>query len=354
MAIEKLLSLIILIFVCTANAQAETQLDLIKNMQLYLDKNQFEKVEDLYDENEDELKKNGMALESLALSFERRNKTKEAIDIYRRILISIYPNENKAVFSSSSEKLDESIYKKIKLPFYYYKLAFLYTQLYFSSNDYTGSSEKLSYKKRAESFIGLCKKTNCDEAELKLLTEQLNEKDSIEKSREYKSSWFVVSDLISWQDNVILIKSSTNVASKLLTTNVGLLLGVGKKWQNNKYEFNWEAGVIQATSTVSSANTAVGEYQQSSVVVTGVYTAPGMYFKTSSESVQLGVSIPMMIRKGDWEVPIDYRFENATQFSAGLLLQSKLKIGPLVLRTRIGKQFPNPSLFGSLGLIYDF
>lgn len=353
MAIKGLLSLLIFISVCTAGAQDKAQFDLIKKMQLYLDKNQFEKVEDLYDDNEDDLKKNWMALERLALSFERRDKYKEAIETYRKLLVDIYPNENKAVFSSSSEKVDESIYQKAKLPLYYYKLALLYAQLYSSSNDYTENSEKSSYKKRAESFIVLCKKTNCDEAELKLLTEQLNEKDNNEKSREYTSSWFVVSDLISWQDNVTLIKNSTNTANKLLTTNIGLLLGAGKKWQNNKYEFNWEAGVIQATSTISSANPTI-LYQQSSVPVTGAYSAPGMYFKTWSESVQLGMSFPMMIRKGDWKVPEGYRFENATRFSAGLLLQSKFKVGPLFLRTRIGKQFPNPSLLWSLGLIYDF
>ena len=50
-------------------------------MQLYLDKNQLEKVEDLYDDKENLLSRSWMALERLAISYERREKYKDAIDI---------------------------------------------------------------------------------------------------------------------------------------------------------------------------------------------------------------------------------------------------------------------------------
>lgn len=353
MAIKKIIMLIFISMMSSAFADEKSNFDLIKKMQLSLDKNQNEKVEEIYDDNEDSLKGNWMALERLALSFERRDKYKEAIEVYRKILVNIYPNEHRSIFNSKNEIIEESVYQKTKIPLYYYKLAFLYTQLYSKTNDYVPELEKVAYKKRAESFIQLCKKIKCDESELSLLSEQLSEKESNEKNKVYSTSWFLLSDLVSWQDNVNLINESSNLSSKLLSTNIGLLVGGGRKWQNNKYEFNLEAGLIQATSTISSADPGI-EYQQSSVAVTGFYFGPGMYFKTWSESVQLGMSLPMMIRQGDWKVPAGYRFEGDTRFSAGLLLQSKFKVGQFFLRTRVGKQFPNPSLFWSLGLIYDF
>lgn len=353
MVIKKLLTLVVFFLMFTAVADDKATFDLIKKMQLNLDKNQYEKVEEIYDDNEEALQNSWMALERLALSFERRDKYKEAIESYRKILVNIYPNEHRVIFNSKNEKIEESAYQKTKFPLYYYKLAFLYTQLYSKSNDYTPAAEKITYKKRAESFIQLCKKINCDEAELTMLTEQLNEKETSEKVKAYAASWYVVSDLVSWQDNVNLVHETSNSSTKLLSTSIGLLLGAGKKWQNNKYELNLEGGLIKGSSTISSADPSI-EYQQSSVAVTGLYFSPGMYFKTWSESVQWGMSLPMMARKGEWKVPAGYRFEKDTRFSTGVLLQSKFKVGQFFLRTRVGKQFPNPSLFWSFGIIYDF
>ncbi|MEA9356901.1 hypothetical protein SHI21_11820 [Bacteriovorax sp. PP10] len=334
---------------------AKTTFDNIKLMQLYLDKNQLEKVEDLYDEEEETLGKNWMALERLAISFERREKLKEAVEIYRKIITNFNQEAHQKVLNTPEGKLDSTVYDKTKLSLYYYKLAFLNTQLFNKTNDYTPPSERNKYKKNAEGFIALGRKVKVDEAELKLLEDQLQEKLNNDDSLAYKTGWYVSLDLISWQDRLYLVDQSTGVKTDLLSTAMGSCLGGGRKWENIKYEFNFEGCFAVATASISSESTAV-KYQQSSVSVKGFMAGPGMYFKTISDNVLLGVQLPVKYRQGDWTNPDEtrYRFEREKTFEAGFFLQSKIKIKKVALRTRLGKVFPNPGSLWSVGLLYDF
>ena len=334
---------------------AKTTFDNIKLMQLYLDKNQLEKVEDLYDEEEETLAKSWMALERLAISFERREKLKEAIEVYRKLITNFNQDTHLKVLNLPEEKLESSMYDKTKLSLYYYKLAFLNTQLFSKTNDYTPPAERIKYKKNAEGFISLGRKVKVDESELKLLEGQLQEKINIDQDLSYKTGWYVSLDLISWQDRLYLVDQVTNAKTNLLSTAMGTCLGGGKKWENIKYEFNFEGCFAVATASISSESAAVN-YQQSSVSVKGFMAGPGMYFKTISDNVLLGVQLPVKYRQGDWTNPDEtlYRFEREKTFEAGFFLQSKIKIKKVALRTRLGKVFPNPGSLWSVGLLYDF
>lgn len=341
--------------VVSSQASAKTTFDNIKLMQLFLDKNQLEKVEDLYDEEEGTLSKSWMALERLAISFERREKLKEAIEVYRKLITNFNQDAHQKVVNLPDEKLESSMYDKTKLSLYYYKLAFLNTQLFSKTNDYTPPAERSKYKKNAEGFIGLSRKVKVDEAELKLLEGQLQEKINIDENLAYKAGWYASLDLISWQDRLYLVDQSTAVKTNLLSTAMGSCIGGGRKWENIKYEFNLEGCFAVATASISSESTAV-KYQQSSVSVKGFMAGPGMYFKTISDNVLLGVQLPVKYRQGDWTNPDEnlYRFEREKTFEAGFFLQSKIKIKKVALRTRLGKVFPNPGSLWSVGLLYDF
>lgn len=334
---------------------ADSPVENIKLMQLYLDKNQLEKVEDLYDEEEDSLSKNWMALERLAISFERREKFKEAIEIYRKIIINFNKSEHERILSTSASALDSAVYEKTKLPFYYYKLAFLNTQLFSKTTDYTPANERSTYKKNAEGFIGLSRKVKADEGDLKLLEDLLQEKIASDERLEYKPGWYSSIDILSWQDRVILVDRATSAKTNLLSTAIGTCLGGGKKWENSKYEFDIEGCFAVASATISSESRAI-DYRQSSVSVKGFLAGPGMYFKTFSDNVLLGVHVPVKYRKGDWTNPNDtlYRFEKDSAVEVGYFIQSKIKVKKISLRTRLGKVFPNPGSLWSLGAIYDF
>ena len=156
-----LLSLIITANTFAANSPNEN----IKLMQLYIDKNQLEKVEDLYDEEEDTLSKNWMAMERLAISFERREKFKEAIEVYRKIITNFNKEAHQRILATPASKMDSSSYDKTKLQLYYYKLAFLNTQLFSKTSYYTQENERNKFKKNAEGFIGLSRKVKVDEGD---------------------------------------------------------------------------------------------------------------------------------------------------------------------------------------------
>jgi hypothetical protein len=341
--------------VVSLKASAKTDFDNIKLMQLYLDKNQMEKVEDLYDEEETSLSKSWMALERLAISFERREKLKEAVEVYRKIITNFNQETHQKVVNLPAHKLDNSVYVETKLSLYYYKLAFLNTQLFSKTNDYTPSSERAKYKKNAEGFIVLARKVKVDEAELQLLKDQLQEKVIRDDNLAYKTGWYASIDLVSWQDRLYLVDQRTTVKTNLLSTAMGSCVGGGRKWENIKYEFNFEGCFAVATASISSESSTV-KYQQASVSVKGFMAGPGMYFKTISDNVLLGVQLPVKYRQGDWTNPDEnlYRFEREKTFEAGFFLQTKIKIKKIAFRTRLGKVFPNPGSLWSIGLLYDF
>lgn len=343
-------------FLCfSLNAFAQSNVEDVKLLQLYLDKNLLEKVEDHYDENEESLSKNGMALERLAISFERRQKYKEAIEVYRKIITNFNKLSHEKIVSTSESQLSESVYNQSKLPFYYYKLAFLNTQLFSATHEYSPVGERGKYKKNAEGFIALSRKVKTDEADLKLLEDQLNEKVSRDESFIFKQAWYLSFDILSWQDRIVLTNKNSKVNTNLLSTSIGSCLGLGRKWDNVKYEFDVEGCFAVATATISSENRLV-DYQQSSVAVKGVIFGPGMYYKALSENLLIGVHVPVKYTSGDWTNPNEalYEFDNKNSFEVGYFLQSKIKVKKVSIRTRLGKVFPNPGSLWSIGVIYDF
>ncbi len=327
----------------------------IKLMQLYLDKNQPEKVEDLYDNEETTLAKSWVALERLAISFERREKYKEAIEIYRKIIINFNKTAHEKVIATPPSAMESSYYERTKLPLYYYKLSFLNAQLFSNTTVYTPENERNKYKKNAEGFIGLARKVKVEEGDLKLLEDLLSEKVNHDEELTYKRKWYASLEVLSWQDRVILVSKSDNTKNNLLSTAIGSCVGFGRKWENVKYEFNMEGCFTFASATISAENKAIN-YQQSSVAIKGVMVGPGMYFKTVSENVLVGFQIPVKFRQGDWTNPDPglYRFERDKAVEAGYFVQSKIKVKKVSIRTRIGKVFPNPGSLWSVGVTYDF
>lgn len=348
----------VLLLICFSSLSlyaADNSIEHLKLMQLYLDKNQPEKVEDLYDEHEETLENKWMALERLAISFERREKFKEAVETYRKIINKFNRNQHERIISTPQRLVTREMYENNKLPLYYYKLAFLNVQLFLKTHNYTDPIEKSRFKKNAEGFIGLARKVAVDEVELKLLEEQLKEKLTTEENKTFKAHWYAMWDIVSWQDRVELINTLTKVKHNLLSTNLGTCLGAGRSWENVHYELTTEGCFVIASSTISSESTAV-TYQQSKVPVKGLIAGPGMYFKSFSENILVGFHVPIMARKGDWTLPENqpYSFEKDSTIGVGYFLQTKFKVKNLSIRTRLGKIFPNPGSHWSIGAIYDF
>lgn len=328
---------------------------LVSEMQIALDKNQEEKVEDIYDENEDDLSKQKEALEKLALSFERREKYLEASKIYKKLVTQAYPREHAEVMRQKDlEKIDPSVYQKTNLPFYYYKLAFLFIQQYRATNEYTSKADRQKLFQLAETSIVFANKVSQNENEIKILRDLLNEKQQEEIDLTYNHSWYAVAFLTSWQDHVYLYNVSNSSKTRLLTTNIGLCAGGGAKWENIRYEFNMEGCLFRGSSTISS-EAAVTTYEQSSVPVTALFMGPGMYLKSWSESIKVGVQLPLFYRTGSWSLPEgNFAFGKKTLIGGGPVFQMKVKAKKVNFITKFGKLFPNPSVVWSLGASYDF
>jgi hypothetical protein len=328
---------------------------LISEMQMALDKNQEEKVEDLFDENEKLISKSREALERLAISFERRSKFIEAAKIYKKLISLFYEKEhNYLMKNKDSNNFNSAEIQKTQLPYYYYKLAFLFVQQYRTTHEFTNPSEKAKLYQIATISIVIAEKASKNPSEIKLLKELLLEKENEEINMQYVESWYGLMGISSWQDYVYLKNSTLYTRSKLITTNIGLCLGGGKKWENIKYEFNLDGCYFQGTSTVSEVDTNI-QFSQSKVPVKAVFMGPGLYVKSFSEYIKIGLQVPIFYRNGNWALPKgNYTFENQSLIGGGPMIQIKVKAKKINILTRIGKMFPNPSILWSTGLTYDF
>ncbi len=355
MVLKKFLHISLFISLIGATAlRADTDIK-TKNveMQIALDKNQNELVEDIFDSNEDALNKDREALEKLALSFERREKYMDASKTYKKLIGQFYPREHEAILArKAQENINPTFYSHTRLPYYYYKLAFLFVQQFRQSHDYTSNADRKKLYQLADTAIVFAEKVTSNKEETKALRELMIEKKKTDIDLKYKSSWFLSIGTRSWQDHVYLYNKSNSTKSSLLTTNIGACLGGGKKWENIQYELNVEGCYFQGKSTISSQNT--NQYEQSSVPVSAVIIGPGIYFKSLSDYIKLGVQVPFFYRTGSWTLPEgNYAFGKKTLFGGGIEAQMKVKTKYIDMVTKIGKLFPNPSTAWSLGLSYD-
>lgn len=347
--------MIALILMSSVNLFAADANLLIKKMQLAIDKNQLEQVEDIYEDNESTLANQWLAQERLAISYERRNKTKEAIDIYKKLISVFNKNTHDKVMSLAKDQtLSESEVNATKLPFYYYKMAFLNAMMFKSSNRYMPFEERKKYLSNTQGYLQLCKRVKVAQEDLTLIEDLVKEKIKFENDQSYKASWYSVFNIISWQDRVVLINTSTSARYNLLSTVIGTSVGLGKKWENARYELNLEGSIALGSSTISAEDAAI-TYDQSSVPVTNILIGPGFYYKGFSDKVLVGMLFPFSYRMGDWELPTgNYSFEDKTKFGGGYLIQLKYNVGKVSLHTRLGKIFPNPGSHWSIGGIYEF
>lgn len=325
-----------------------------RKMQMALDKNQMELVEDIYDENEDELKKDPEALERLAISFERREKLKESIEIYRNLIINFNKQNHEAVLQDKKNELNSSFFSGTKLPYYYYKLSFLYASLFLKSSVYTSETERQKFKVSSERFLDLSRKVGVGNLDIKQVQDLLSEKVKIDSDEDYQNSMYIFAEMVSWQDRVYLINKSTNSKYALLATNIGSGIGIGLKTENARYEFSVEGSYVEGSSSISSLTQGT-TYQQSSVGVRSINSGLGFYYKGLSKNVWVGLDLPIMYRVGDWELPAgNYEFERDRLLGLGYFLQTKFKVYSLSIRTRMGKIFPNPGTYWTIGALYEF
>jgi hypothetical protein len=346
--------LFILIF-CSFVVSAVESSVLIKKMQLALDKNQLDLVEDIYENNESTLSTQWLAQERLAISYERKSKYKEAIDTYKNLVNTFNKDAHEKVMKlKTNEKMEESFVNSNKLAFYYYKLAFLNAQQFRSTNKYIPFEERKKYLSNVQAFLQLCKRVRVENDDILAIEELVKEKIKFENELTFKSSWYSLFNLTSWQDRAVLINNTNSNRTKLLSTSLGTAIGLGKKWENSKYEFNLEGIYSIGSSTISSEDENV-LYQQSSVSVSSFQVGPGFYYKGFSDQVTMGLFFPITYRIGDWSLPEgNYSMEGMKKFGGGYLFQIKFYISKIGLQARLGKIFPSPGSQWSVGGIYDF
>jgi hypothetical protein len=335
----------------TAYSEVDSN-DLTKKMQLALDKNQPDIAERIFSDNETSLNQSWQALERLAISFERQEKFKEASDVYKKLILN-FNKTNHVKFINAKDKSSFPEIENTRLPFYYYKSAYLNAMLYKSNNLKIEDDQKKKYFNNTNSYLQLSKKLNATDDEVKLVEDILNDKQKNELDLVVVKKMYMSLEMVSWQDKVYL-KSKTTGALTSLTSNVlGTGVSLGKKWESGKSETSLEGSFLYGKSTVSAINSDT--YSQSSVNTMAFIIAPGFFYKFPiNKKAMLGLDIPIMYRHGDYTLPEGSEFEKASILTVGYFIKSKVYFDKFGFQMKVGRTFANPGSQWSIGVVYDF
>ncbi len=324
-------------------------------METFILKEQFEAAADVYDENEDDLKRNEKARFLQVQALQGQGEIDEAIEVLEELLKGKYARQNRNVVQALYQYGEKPIVPDgSQLSVVYYKLAQLYSKKYMDTHEASDSKERDKLRRKSFAYLKVAKALSEDSEALETLRDKITERKDYYQSLQYEGSFYVFLSYISWQDHVNLIQTSNNNKVTLLNTSSGSCSGVGRKWENASYEFFFDACYIMGKSTVSSIVPSV-THKQNNVAVTGFYGGPGVYWKGLADNVSAGIQIPIMKRNGDWDPPnTGYTVDENSSIRAGISIQTKWKMKYISLAAKLGKVFGNKSSVFNLASIYEF
>ncbi|TNF30322.1 MAG: hypothetical protein EP319_05620 [Deltaproteobacteria bacterium] len=327
----------------------------IQEMETFLLKAQYEAALDVYEENEDGLKKNERARFLQVSALEGQGEIDEAIEVLEELLKTKYGRQNRNVVQALYQYGEKPIVPDgSQLSVVYYKLAQLYSKKYLETHEATEQKERDKLRRKSFAYLKVAKALSEDSEALETLRDRITERKDYYHSLQYEGSFYVFLSYISWQDHVNLVQTSNNNKVRLLNTSSGSCSGLGRKWENVSFEFFFDACYIMGKSTVSSIVPSV-THKQNNVAVTGFYGGPGVYWKGLADNVSAGFQIPIMKRSGDWDPPNSaYTVDENSSIRAGISIQTKWRMKYVSLAAKLGKVFGNKSSVFNLATIYEF
>lgn len=333
----------------------ELQAGPLQDMETFLLKEQYEAALDVYDEEEDDFENNERARFLQARALEGMGDIDEAIKVHEGLLKSKYSKQNRNVVQALYQHGEQPIVPDgSKLSVVYYKLAQLYSKKYLNTHEATEEKERNKLRRKSFAYLKVAKALSEDSEALETIRDKITERKDYYRSLDYQGSFYVFLSYISWQDHVDLIQTSNGAKVLLLNTSSGSCSGLGRKWENAKFEFFFDACYIMGKSTVSSIAPGV-THKQNNVAVSGFFGGPGVYWKGLADNVSAGFQIPIMTRTGDWDPPNSgYTVDDESSIKAGISVQTKWRMKYISLAAKLGKVFGNKSSVFNLATIYEF
>lgn len=156
-----------------------------------------------------------------------------------------------------------------------------------------------------------------------------------------KKSIYLTISYLSWSERIRLEENSTYV-SLLNANQVGMGFGAGMRLRAGRRS-QWDlSGQIVITNSqvgpsAQSLLSGSANYSSQNSGTFGLLVRPGYFLYPGSETLALGVSIPLIYRIANWQNPSDSaRFLEKAAFRYGIQLDTQIRRGDWGLGTRIG------------------
>ncbi len=278
----------------------------------------------------------------LALNFQKVNRHTNAIYFFNQLIKHHFLRKHIEVLKAyKREEVYDVDIPKILNSIYFHQ-ALSYYALYNKTNR-TGNADK------AVQYFTICDEVgfnnSCDD-----YIENINQKKEYAIKSIDNFEFFISAGTLVFQDSLNLKNEANGEDNDILANNSTICYGAGLRYGNAFRGYFASGCIFSGTATVEEAESSTVSYKQAGVPVAGVLSEVGYYIKPFSEKTRLGLSIPVMLRNGSYQEPSGYSFENKSQTSYGLSLNSSWEISFFELQFKLAN-LQKTNLFAIQGLV---
>lgn len=331
---------------------AFTKVTYIKHLEFLYKSKQYDLLLEEYDEYSARfrLANNYLVLDYKALAEEGLNNYEDAINTYRRLINKNFPKRAQYFLRTLKEKDTEHMSKADqRLKYYYLRYAQLLTAKFLTLRKVNSKKTK-RIQKIALRFVNVIKILDPDSEMALGLHEAIKNHTYLLIQNKFRLRYSADLGFISWQDNLNLINTGTNL--ELLNTSSGGILGIGIHYESYFKEYFFKLQYFNGSSTINSLDQ---NYHQAGVSVTAYKASTGILWKTFADNVSLGGELIGLSRSSDWSVPgPGFRLSNTSYLRFGYGLITKWHVKYFEMYASLGKIFKNTSSIFQFNISYKF
>ena len=295
------------------------------------------------------------ALSLAGFNFVKLGHYKNANRIFSFLIKNRHRVANKKIvdaYKASGGDTDDLPEGPEKLYLYYHFRAEALSQIYIKDFEKLSEKRRALYRSTALMYANICLDSDYDDDSVEDVITRLENFEKEQKNQVYDDAFFASMAWVSWRDKLDLLLGDGTKAV-INSTGEGYCIGGGYKYFNAYWEWNLNACYASTTMTAGGQDTQIN-YFQDGITVNALFVGPGMLYKPKASEVSLGLSLPLVYRKGDYTQPEGFILEDTTILTYGYQLEAHWYYGKFGLFSKFGKISRLSSSIWSLGIDYQF
>lgn len=210
-------------------------------------------------------------------------------------------------------------------------------------------------EKNFQNFRLILSELEYREGKVEKTNEQVMSQIQYISNTEYKFSYSLQVQYMSWQYSADMVRVSTDVKSGLIVTNQGLCVGGDVGYASGFYHYALEGCFLMGAGGVTSFGNPEISYNQN-LIAYGIKVGPSAYKIVSTSKAKLGISLPILFTTQKMTQPEDpdYVVEQGPLINFVPTLSARWQFDKWYMKTEFGQYFGKKEVLWALGVGREF